>query len=145
MKVTSTAPIVAERCTYFYDEPHDVSGAYDVIGSPSTGSDWFFAEGYTGNAFAETITIANMDDAPVKVTLTLKSQKGRVKSFSLPMKAHDQVLWKVNNHNTFGGSPEVSAEIQAPKGRLVVQREMSSTTSTIRSTEAISTRWADPM
>ncbi|GAC1392717.1 MAG: hypothetical protein NVSMB38_17220 [Ktedonobacteraceae bacterium] len=122
--VTSTAPVMVERPTYFLNESQGVSGAYDVVGAPNAANDWFFAEGYTGLGTQENLTIANPNTSAATVTVTLKSQTGATKSFSVPVGAQSQTIWNVNQNDTFVGStPEVSAEVQSSTP-LLVQREM---------------------
>jgi streptogramin lyase len=122
--VTSTAPVMVERPTYFLNESKGVSGAYDIVGAPATANDWFFAEGYTGATTQEFLTIANPGTTSATANVILKSQVGGVnKSFAVTVAAQSQVIWNVNQNNTFGGTPEVSAEVQSTSA-LVVQREM---------------------
>ncbi len=128
--VTSTAPVMVERPTYFTHESKGASGAYDVVGAPAAANDWFFAEGYTGtntrtgNSTQEFLTIANPGTTSATANVTLKSQTNGVnKTFAVTVNAQSQVVWDVNQNNNFGGTPEVSAEVQSTTA-LVVQREM---------------------
>lgn len=122
--VTSTAPVMVERPTYFRNESKGVSGASDVIGAPAPATDWFFAEGYTGTSTQENLTLANPGTSSATAHVTLTSEVGGVnKTFDVPVAAQSQVIWNVNQNNTFGGTPEVSAEVQSTTA-LVVQREM---------------------
>src|SRR5204863_7576140 len=69
IKVTSDIGIVVERPMYFDDYVSTAggwtSGAASAIGAttlgPNTGSDWLFAEGYTGTGanFQEYLVLAN--------------------------------------------------------------------------------------
>ena len=122
--VTSTTPVMVERPTYFLNESKGVSGAYDLVGAPAPANDWFFAEGYTGASTQEFLTISNPGTTSATANVILKSQTGGVnKTFAVPVAAQSQVIWNVNQNNTFGGTPEVSAEVQSTTA-LVVQREM---------------------
>ncbi len=122
--VTSTAPVMVERPTYFLHESKGATGAYDVVGAPAAANDWFFAEGYTGSTTQEFLTIANPGATNVNATVILKSQTAGVnKSFVVAVNAKSQVIWNVNQNNNFGGTPEVSAEVKS-SSPLVVQREM---------------------
>lgn len=122
--VTSTAPVMVERPTYFLNESQGVSGAYDVVGAPNPANDWFFAEGYTGAGTQENLTIANPNTSAATVNVTLKSQIGGVtKTFGITVGAQSQTIWNVNQNNTFNGTPEVSAEVKS-NINIVVQREM---------------------
>ena len=122
--VTSTAPVMVERPTYFLHESKGASGAYDVVGAPAAANDWFFAEGYTGSTTQEYLTLANPGTTSVDATVILKSQTaGMNRSFVVPVSAKSQVIWNVNQNNNFGGTSEVSAEVRSTSA-LVVQREM---------------------
>ena len=122
--VTSTANVMVERPTYFLHESKGTSGAYDVIGAPAAANDWFFAEGYTGASTQEFLTISNPGSTSATANVTLKSQTGGVhRTFAVTVAAQSQVIWNVNQNNTFGGTPEVSSEVQSATA-LVVQREM---------------------
>ncbi|GAC1636006.1 MAG: hypothetical protein NVS4B11_38410 [Ktedonobacteraceae bacterium] len=122
--VTSTAPVMVERPTYFLNESHGASGAYDIVGAAAAATDWFFAEGYTGSTTQENLTIANPGAISATANVTLKSQTGGVnKTFAVTVAGQSQVVWNVNQNNTFGGTPEVSAEVKSTTA-LVVQREM---------------------
>ena len=122
--VTSTSPVMVERPTYFLHESKGASGAYDVVGAPAAATDWFFAEGYTGSTTQEFLTISNPGSTSATATVILKSQAGGVnKNFTVTVGTQSQVIWDVNQNNTFGGTPEVSAEVRSTTP-LVVQREM---------------------
>lgn len=122
--VTSTALVMVERPTYFLHESKSASGAYDVVGAPAAAADWFFAEGYTGSTTQEFLTISNPGTTGATASVILKSQTGGVnRTFTVTVSAQSQVIWDVNQNNTFGGTPEVSAEVRSTTP-VVVQREM---------------------
>ncbi len=122
--VTSTSSVMVERPTYFMHESKGASGAYDVVGAPAAATDWFFAEGFTGSTTQEFLTISNPGSTSATANVTLKSQVGGVnKTFTVTVGAQSQVIWDVNQNNTFGGTPEVSAEVKSTTA-LIVQREM---------------------
>ena len=121
--VTSTAPVMVERPTYFLNESKGVSGAFDVVGALNPANDWLFAEGYTGSSTQENLTLANSNNASAAVSITLKSQTGVNKTFSITVGPQSQTIWNVNQNNNFNGTPEVSAEVKS-NINIVVQREM---------------------
>lgn len=128
--VTANQPIMVERPTYFTGvtvNGTSVSGAYDIVGVPTLGNDWLFAEGYTSATTQEYLTIANSDPAKTTATvsITLKSKTGATHKYTLSLAAQSQTIWSVNANNTFASSsPEVSAEVIASGANIVVQREM---------------------
>jgi streptogramin lyase len=123
--ISSTQPIMVERPTYFVNG--NISGAYDIVGTPALAKDWLFAEGYTGSSTQEYLTLANVDpgNATANVTITLESKTGATKAYTLSLPAMSQIIWNVNANNTFpGSSPEVSIEVTSTGANIVVQREM---------------------
>ncbi|HTK07831.1 MAG TPA: hypothetical protein VL485_11725 [Ktedonobacteraceae bacterium] len=122
--VTSTAPVMVERPTYF-SNVYGVYGAADVVGGQTLANDWLFAEGYTGMGYQENLSIANVDPAgtPATVQVILKSGTGTTSTTNITIPADGQTVWNVNAANTFPGStPEVSAEVKSTGAQIVVQR-----------------------
>jgi hypothetical protein len=128
--LSSTAPIVSERPTYFSGvnggNAGRVSGGADVIGVQQLATDWLFAEGYTGGHFQETFAIANLDPArtAAAVSITLEYNDGTSHAFPLTVSPLSQVLWNVNSSGTGATSQSVSAEITSTGAKLAVEREM---------------------
>ncbi len=121
--VTSNVPVMVERPTYFLNESKGVSGAFDVVGTPTVTNDWLFAEGYTGSSTQENLTIANSNNTSASVYITLKSQTGVTKTFPITVGPQSQTIWNVNQNNNFNGTPEVSAEVKS-NINIIVEREM---------------------
>ncbi|GAC1619193.1 MAG: hypothetical protein NVS4B7_11480 [Ktedonobacteraceae bacterium] len=122
--VTSTTPVLVERPTYFLNESQGASGAYDIVGAPNAANDWFFAEGYTASGYQENLTIANPGTTSASVNVTLKSQTGATNTYTVTVGGQSQIIWNVNQNNTFSGStPQVSAEVKSSTA-LLVQREI---------------------
>ncbi len=130
--LTSSAPIVSERPTYFHaiggGNAGVVSGAADVIGVQQLSNDWLFAEGYTGGRFQENFVIANLDttaNAPATVTIMLEYDTGTTKTFTVTVNPLSQVIWNVNANSTGANtSLSVSAEITSTGAQIAVEREM---------------------
>lgn len=123
--ISSTQPIVVERPTYFING--NITGGYDIVGTPALAKDWLFAEGYTSSSTQENLTLANIDpaNATANVTITLESRTGAIKAYTLSLNAMSQIIWNVNANNSFPGStPEVSMEITSTGANIVAQREM---------------------
>jgi hypothetical protein len=81
--VTSDQPILAERFMSFrYTGPVGVSGsgnipgATDVLGAPTIGTVYAFAEGYTGGSFGEYLTLENPQSTTTQVTVVYLPQNG---------------------------------------------------------------------
>ncbi len=73
------SPFLAERPMYFsYSGLGNWgwTGGHCVIGATAQATDWFFAEGYTGNGFEEWLCIQNPGTAPANVTITYLPEGG---------------------------------------------------------------------
>lgn len=128
--VTSDQQIMVERPTYFTGAVANgtaVSGAYDIVGVSTLANDWLFAEGYTGSSTQEYLTIANIGSpTAATVNITLSSQTGATKTYTITVGPNSQTMWNVNtnNNNAFTGStPEVSVQVTSTGTNIVVQRE----------------------
>jgi DNA-binding beta-propeller fold protein YncE len=124
--VTASAPVLVERPSYIANA-YGLMGAADIVGVGALANDWLFAEGYTGGGFQENLTIANLDptNATASVSIILKSQTGATQTFPVTVNAHSQLIWNVDQNNTFASStPEVSAEVTSSGANIVVQREI---------------------
>lgn len=125
--VTSDRAILVERPTYYVDE-YGVSGSADVVGTSTLAGDWLFSEGNTSSGTQENLALANFGDTDAPATITLKSLSGATHDFNVIVKAHGQLIWNVNNNNSFtGGTSEVAAEVKSVSNTLAVQRQMYTT------------------
>lgn len=84
-------------------------------------TDWYFAEGYTGDGFEEWLTLANFDDhaAPVNVTYVFSDAEPLVKQYTVG--AQRRLTLYVNAE--VGPGKEVSIYVQAG-GKVVAERPM---------------------
>ncbi|TMB86957.1 MAG: peptidase S53, partial [Chloroflexi bacterium] len=74
-QITSTDnPIVADRLMYFHFGGAHISGGTDVVGTPAATNVYTFAEGYTGGAFSEFLTLQNPTGNSEAVAVTLFTQ-----------------------------------------------------------------------
>src|SRR5215471_13330509 len=88
IKVTSDIGIVVERPMYFNDNIAAAggwtSGAAAAVGATSigsnSGSDWLFAEGYTGHNFQEYLVLANFTQTNAAVNVKLEYTNGTVQT-----------------------------------------------------------------
>ncbi len=74
--VKSDVPVLAERAMYFRYEGR--AGGHDSIGAIQPSSNWFFAEGYTGDSFDTWVLLQNPNDAEAQVTLSFMRPDGGV-------------------------------------------------------------------
>ena len=72
--VRSDVPVLAERAMYFSYQGR--KGGHDSIGAPRPSTTWFFAEGYTGDAFDTWVLLQNPNDTDATVTLSFMRPDG---------------------------------------------------------------------
>ncbi len=139
IKVTSDIGIVVERPMYFSDNIPAAGGsttgaasavAATTLGS-NAGSDWLFAEGYTGTNFQEYLVLANFTATNATATVKLEYTNGTVQSVPITVNALSQYYFDVNNafgHPVAGcgctPTTSVSAEVTSPTASIVVERLM---------------------
>lgn len=141
IKVTSDIGIVVERPLYFKDYVPTAggwtSGAATAVGAtslgPGGGSDWLFAEGYTGtsNNFQEYLVLANFTTNAASVNVKLEYTNGTLQTVPVTVAAQSQYYFDVNNayaHPQSGcgctPTPSVSAEVTASTPSIVAERLM---------------------
>ncbi len=141
IKVTSTIGIVVERPMYSYDKVNTAggwtSGAASAVGATSlgtaSGSDWLFAEGYTGthNDFQEYLVLANFTNTNVVADVKLEYTNGTVQTVPVTVNALSQYYFDVNNafsHPISGcactPTSSVSAEVYSTVPAIVAERLM---------------------
>jgi hypothetical protein len=130
--VHSDQPVVVERPTYFSTARSNISGpvtgATTLVGTQTPGTDWLFAEGYTGANFHEYLVLANFDaTAAATATVKLEYSNGAVNPVTLTIQPQSQTFFDVNNasatfqQNTQQSTAELSAEVTSDKP-IVAQR-----------------------
>lgn len=137
--VTSTIGVIVERPMYFTDiiptAGGATSGAASAVGAttlgPNTGSDWLFAEGYTGPNFQEYLVLANFTTTNAQANVKLEYTNGTVQTVPVTVSALSQVYFNVNNaySNPVSGcgctpTTSVSAEVIASTPSIVAERLM---------------------
>jgi Pro-kumamolisin, activation domain len=129
LSVHSDQPVVVERPMYFTTARSNISGpvtgAATVVGTQAPGTDWLFAEGYTGANFHEYLTLANFDATTTSnVTVKLEYSNGAVNPVTVAVAPLSQYIFDVNAASaTFAQSTtELSAEITSDSP-IVAQRQ----------------------
>ena len=129
LSVRSDQPVVVERPMYLTTARSNISGpvtgAATVVGAQAPGTDWLFAEGYTGANFHEYLTLANFSaTTPANVTVKLEYSNGAVNPVKVAVAPLTQYIFDVNlasaafAHST----PELSVEITS-NSPIVAQRQ----------------------
>lgn len=98
--ITSDIPIVAERPLYFTDNIPNagglVSGAASEVGASSPGTDWLFAEGYTGTNFQQYYELADFNSLDAHTSIKLEYTNGSTQTIQLTVPAFHFVSFDVN-------------------------------------------------
>ena len=125
ISVISDKPIVAERPMYFKDNIPTaggaITGAASQVGATTPGTDWLFAEGYTGVNFQEYFVLANFGSSAANATIKLEYTNGSTQTLNATVPALSQYFVDVNAAYTHptgtctpspcATTPSVSAEI----------------------------------
>ena len=129
MYVHSDQPVVVERPMYFTTSRSNirgpVTGAATVIGAQATGTDWLFAEGYTGPNFHEYLVLANFDSTvTANATIKLEYSNGAVNPSVIQVPPLSQVFFDVNvaSAGFAQSTTELSTEVTSD-APIVVQRQ----------------------
>ncbi|MBN2027080.1 MAG: L,D-transpeptidase family protein [Actinobacteria bacterium] len=69
-------PVVAERSVYYDLDSH--RGGHAALGSPVASPGWYFAEGYTDNAFDTYLLLSNPSFQPAHVEVVFQREDGSV-------------------------------------------------------------------
>ena len=97
--LTSPAPFLAERPMYFDYQglgKRGWTGGHCVMGAREPASEWFFAEGYTGQHFEEWLCIQNPGPVPGSVTVTYCPESGAPLTRTHPVAAGSRFTVPVN-------------------------------------------------
>ena len=125
VKLTSGDKFLAERPVYFNYSYKGLNrtGGHCVVGSPDTASEWFFAEGYTGNGFDEWLCIENPGGKEATVEVTYYTPLGALDKKQLKVPAGTRATVMVNEHA--GTDYELSCRLEVTSGPgIVVERPM---------------------
>jgi hypothetical protein len=115
---------------YFHEGSSHFSGGTDVVGEPGPASHsvYAFAEGYTGGAFSEYLTLQNPTNQDETVAVTFFTQSGLVFQEQVNVVKHSRRTIPVSSIiNAFAqdlASREVSMTVQALSGTIVAERPM---------------------
>jgi pro-kumamolisin-like protein len=126
-QITSTDnPIVADRLMYFHFGGAHISGGTDVVGTPAANNVYTFAEGYTGGAFSEFLTLQNPtgNSETVAVTLFTQGSQSFVFQEQVVVGAHTRSTININTLLNPMGAGSVSMAVQALSGTIVAERPM---------------------
>jgi len=118
--VEASEPIVAERPMYFNYRGVWADGD-DTIGATSPASEWYFAEGYTGEGFEEWLTLQNPNDGASDVTVTYMFKGGGTQVQGITIGANSRETIDVNG--VVGPGKDVSIKVTSSLP-IVAERPM---------------------
>ncbi len=123
--VASSQPIVVDRQMYF-NYQGTIPGSTAVVGSLGPQSQFYFAEGYTGTGFSEYLTIVNpaTNSSAETVTIRYLIQGGTPKTINLAQPLQPGQRWTEIVNRDVGANQQVSVEVSANTGTLIVERPM---------------------
>jgi hypothetical protein len=107
-QVTSNLPIVAERAMYF--SYNGKKGGHATIGAASTETEWYLAEGYTGESFDEYVLLLNPGDTPANVDVVFMRPDGLKVHEDIAMAPHSRFTIHVDKISQLEAT-EVSARV----------------------------------
>jgi hypothetical protein len=107
-QVTSNLPIVAERAMYF--SYNGKKGGHATIGAASTETEWYLAEGYTGESFDEYVLLLNPGDTPANVDVVFMRPDGLKVHENIAMAPHSRFTIHVDKISQLEAT-EVSARV----------------------------------
>ncbi|NPV60241.1 MAG: S8 family serine peptidase [Actinobacteria bacterium] len=122
LRVTSDRAVVAERPMYF-NYRGSIPGGHNVMGAPSPGTTWYFAEGTTRSGFEEWLTLGNPgdEDATVTVEYLLGAGQGDnlVEEWVVPARSRATI----NVNLAVGPDKDVSLRVTSDRA-VVAERPM---------------------
>ncbi|GAC1348876.1 MAG: hypothetical protein NVSMB27_18290 [Ktedonobacteraceae bacterium] len=117
IKVSSDQAVVVERPLYARDyiaaAGGTTTGAASQVGATAPGTDWLFAEGFTGSGFQQYFELANYDPVnAANATIKLEFPNGSTQSYIVSVAAAGFTEFNVNAH---AANTPVSAEITSDR------------------------------
>ena len=95
--VSSSQPIVAERTTYF----NAGKSGTNTLGASELAYTWRFAEGRTADPATEFILLANPNQRPAEVTLTLGNDDGTTQTLTYTVPRSGRIAILLDNESPF--------------------------------------------
>jgi hypothetical protein len=124
--LSSASDFLAERPMYFDYQGMGSwgwTGGHCVIGAASQGTDWFFAEGYTGPGFEEWLCIQNPGTAAAEVRITYYPQGGGAPIIKDPITVAANSRHTVFVNSDAGEGLSLCAEVASDQP-VIVERPM---------------------
>lgn len=115
--VRAGRPIAVARLTYF----NSLQAAEATLGAVRPARRWYLPEGSTGEPFETVVMVANPNDIPTAVALTLMGEAGPLGRSEMAMPAHSRLTVSLNDLLPGVGAISTLVEADWP---VVVERSM---------------------
>jgi hypothetical protein len=122
MTVLASAPITAERAMYFSTATQWWKGGTDSAGVEAPSTQWFIAEGHTGQTFAEYILLSNPNTSPATASIRYLLPQGSAVTQTYQLAASSRMTIFVNDVPGLADT-DVSASITSTLP-IVAERSM---------------------
>ncbi len=99
--IASDLPILAERSMYF--DYFGITEGSNSTATDSPSTNWYLAEGYTGNGFDTYMLLMNPGEQDAKATLQFMPENGASKNYTLNIPARSRRTVKVNDVEGMNG------------------------------------------
>ncbi|HYF65789.1 MAG TPA: DUF5719 family protein, partial [Herpetosiphonaceae bacterium] len=108
--VSASQPIVAERTTYF----NNGNSGTNTMGTSALAYTWHFAEGRTADPATEFLLLANPNQRPAEVTLTIGQDDGSVKTLNYTVPRTGRIAILLDNEVPFLQSHTTTVQSTLP-------------------------------
>jgi hypothetical protein len=119
--LNSTSAFIAERPLYFSYHPSAWTGGHDVLGTNSSATTWFFAEGTTRANFDEWLCLQNPGGTDAHVTITYYPASGPTITRTYTVAANTRLT--VSANGDVGANQDISAKVLSDQP-IIVERPM---------------------
>ena len=125
LTVTNAVPVIVERAMYLSNQGRQFNAGHESAGVTQPASNWFLAEGATGDYFDLFVLIANPDDRAAAVRGTYLLPDGTTVSKDYQVNGNSRFTIWVDQEDAKLASTAVSTTITSTNGvPLIVERAM---------------------
>lgn len=121
-RITSDAPVVAERPMYFL-YGGAVGGHHNAVGARAPAMSWYFAEGYTAPGFDQYLTLQNPNSTSVTAVIRYQRSVGPLPDITVTLPPKSRTTRTVHAPSDVGRGHEVSTRVTS-SGPIVAERPM---------------------
>ncbi|MBN1288420.1 MAG: DUF3494 domain-containing protein [Actinobacteria bacterium] len=119
--LNSDSAFIAERPMYFSYHAYAWTGGHDVLGTNSSATDWFLAEGTTRTNFEQWLCLQNPGGSDALATITYYTTSGQVITRQWTVEANTRLT--VSANSDAGANQDISTRVSSDKP-IIVERPM---------------------